>query len=407
MGSLLKIMTVSEQAYFKGGFFGFSGTGKTYTAALIAKGIHEMIGNKKPVAFYDTEVGSDYIFQSIFQPAGIALAVHKSRSFKQLIQFLDEAMAEDIQIVIVDSITHIWREFCEAYCKANKTKRLRFHDWAPLKEMWYQEFTTRYLNSPMHFIFCGRAGYEYDMEVTENGGYKEPVKTGTRLKAETETGYEASLLVEMERFRVPQNGVQQPRWQNRNFVHRAYILKDRFDLIDGKEFDNPTFEDFLPHVKALNIGGEHHSIDTKETSEELFPEGDTKWREKLRQKKIAIEELYGKIDDLWPGTSAVEKKLKRHFYQAVFGYVSKTRLEEKEKVEKVKFALDVAQQAEDWFKKQGIEDPDRMQEIVVEIKEEIEERGKELKEPEKEEPGPPKAEEVETPKQEGGNGLPF
>lgn len=62
--------------------------------------------------------------------------------------------------------------------------------------MWAQ-FTETFLNSKAHIILCGRAGNTSEYQEKEDGGKKELISTGTKMKAESEMGYEPSLLVEM------------------------------------------------------------------------------------------------------------------------------------------------------------------------------------------------------------------
>src|SRR4051812_32554365 len=48
--------------------------------------------------------------------------------------------------------------------RVNSTKkrsRLHFEDWGYLKSEW-RKFTDRFVNSQLHIIVCGRAGFEYD-----------------------------------------------------------------------------------------------------------------------------------------------------------------------------------------------------------------------------------------------------
>jgi hypothetical protein len=49
------------------------------------------------------------------------------------------------------------------------------------------------------------------------------------------------------------------------------VVKDRFDLIDGKVFENPTFEAFLPHIERLNLGGSQIGFDATRSSVGMFP----------------------------------------------------------------------------------------------------------------------------------------
>ena len=53
----------NEQAYLKCAIQGFAGSGKSFSAAMIAIGLHSYINSKKPVMFMDTETGSDYLLK--------------------------------------------------------------------------------------------------------------------------------------------------------------------------------------------------------------------------------------------------------------------------------------------------------------------------------------------------------
>ena len=150
---------------------------------------------------------------------------------------------------------------------------------------------------------CGRAGYEYDYFENE-GGKKELEKTGIKMKAENETGYEASLLVLMERHQELDNDTIKQQYRT------ATILKDRSREIDGKVFVNPKFKDFLPHINFLNLGGNQVGIDTTRTSEELIekPEKNSFYND--QQKKVALDEIDAVLNKHFPGSSTNEKKAK-------------------------------------------------------------------------------------------------
>ena len=177
---------IAQNAYLKAGILGFAGSGKTYTASLMAMGLHKYIGSKKPVTFMDTETGSDYRIKD-FEKNNIELLVSKSRSFAEMLNLIDEA--EKISdIMIIDSISAVWFDFMESFKKKKGRRFIQFQDWGILKPTWRLEFTdARYLNSKLHIIICGRAGYEYDYSADEDGR-KELHKTGTKMKAETEFG---------------------------------------------------------------------------------------------------------------------------------------------------------------------------------------------------------------------------
>lgn len=295
----------STQAYAKIGLLGFAGSGKTYTASLVAIGLMKLLkklelpeGNR-PAYFLDTETGSDWVIP-LFKKNGIALRSAKTRAFKDLLASVREAESEG-GILLIDSLTHFWRELCDAYMKRRKRQSLEFQDWAALKREW-GEFTDLLVNSKLHMIICGRAGYEYDYVDKDDGTDKKELrKTGVKMKAETETGFEPSLLVLMEReMDVATNEV----WRT------ATILKDRSTLLDGKVFRNPTAKDFLPHFKCLALGGDQLGVDIDRTSEELFSEesGETKWVRERRMKDICLDEIIEELNKFHPGTSGEAKK---------------------------------------------------------------------------------------------------
>lgn len=327
--SLLK-PAMNQTAYLKAGILGFAGSGKSYTASDMAIGLSKTLGDRKPVAFFDTETGSDYLIPK-FKEAGVELLVAKTRTFSDLLMFMREAEAS-CSVAIIDSISHVWTELLEAYtAKLRRRNGLMFSDWGPIKQEW-RGFTDAYLNSKMHVILCGRAGYEYDMETNE-AGKKELIKTGTKMKAETEMGYEPSLLLEMERVNADDKHTTGKR---SGWIHRCYVLKDRTDRMNGEAIDNPSYESFAPVVSFLNIGGEHVGIDRSRSSEGLFdnPEGRSDRKRRLDVLLELIPDAFVRADI--GGTSAVAKRAQVEACMACFGTSSWTaiksqRLEEIEK----------------------------------------------------------------------------
>lgn len=276
----------NTQAYLKMGLMGLAGSGKTFSAAHTAIGLISYLRERKlpegdrPVYFADTETGSSYV-KHHFDKAKIKLRTAKTRAFVDLVSMVNEAEKE-AGLLMIDSITHFWREFTESYAKKRNRTRLEFQDWNYLKTEWGR-FTDRFVNSHLHIVMCGRMGYEYDF-FTDDDGKKQLEKTAVKMKAETETGYEPSLLVWMERAMD----------MKEQKVHReAHILKERFDIIDGMTFKNPTFETFLPHIKLLNLGGEQVGIDSSRTSEGSIPgiEGKADWQVQKEQKIITLEKV--------------------------------------------------------------------------------------------------------------------
>ncbi len=270
-----------QVAYLKAGIFGFGGSGKTFTSVKILIGICKSQGKKK-IAFFDTETGSDYIGK-LFKDGGIELVVFKGRAFKDLLCVMREAESDtEIGGLVIDSISHVWRELMDSYIKRlNRKNGLFFSDYKPLKGEW-QQFTDLYLNSKLHIMMCGRAGFEYENEKNEETGRTDLIKTGTKMKVEGEMGYEPSLLLEMERERNP---------GGQGWKHVCVVLKDRFNIMNGKEIVNPDYKDFLPFLSCLNLGGEHIGVDVTRNSEDLFDSQDHSYTKRAKMKEIILEDI--------------------------------------------------------------------------------------------------------------------
>ena len=198
----------NTQAFLKAGFMGFAGDGKTYTATKLAIGLINLmrergldIGNL-PAFFLDTETGSDWV-QPQFEAANIELHTAKTRAFVDLVSAVEDAEA-NASILLIDSISHFWRDLTDSYVEKKGKKYIEFQDWAWLKKEWGR-FTDLFVNSKCHIVLCGRAGFEYDF-FERDDGKKELLKTGVKMKAETETGYEPSLLVLMSKHRNIETG---------------------------------------------------------------------------------------------------------------------------------------------------------------------------------------------------------
>jgi len=281
----------SEACFLKMGFYGSNGSGKTYTASLVAIGLHKLIKSKKPIFFLDSETGSDYVLP-LFQKEKIELRVAKSKAFSDLLLAVDTA-EKDGSILIADSVSHHWDELIESYKRKKNLKRLFMHHWGDIKPTW-REFSGKYVTSKLHIIICGRSGDVWQ-DIDDGDGVKELKKVGTRMRVERELGYEPSLLVEMEKV------IKSSGW-----THRALIEKDRFDVMNFKHFDDPKFEDFLPHIQKLNLGGKHRALDVTRDSQEMF-DSENDGNSKFRKMKILTEKVQNAVYRAYPGQAKEDK----------------------------------------------------------------------------------------------------
>lgn len=315
-----------NQSYLKSGFLGLQGSGKTFTAADIAVGLHNLLkdrglpGGHGKVYMVDSETGSNWLAENM-KRNGIELQVDQTRAFATLLEDMDQ-VARVNGILIIDSITHFWQELIKAYMAKKPEwarKRITFDDWGKIKQEW-APFTERYLTHPSHILMLGRQGYEYSHYEDEDGK-KQIEKSGVKMKGETETGYEPSLLVLMQREQeMDENG------KMLRVIRTATVLKDRSNQMDGAIIENPTFKSFLPHISTLNLGGDMSAFDPKEGSEHLFiDEGERTRLHNIR--KIALEELKQAMLKAYPSQSAADKQGKFELLEQIFQTRSWTLVE--------------------------------------------------------------------------------
>lgn len=323
-----------KMSYLKMGIFGFSGAGKTRTATDCALGLHKhlKLPGDSPVAMYDTEDGSHYVIEN-FKKAGIKFMTEDSRSFNDLMAFIPAALKAGAQIVVIDSITHVWTNLQETYKKEKGVTRLYFQDWGPIKAKW-QTFLNLFMSSPLHIFLCGRAGYEYE-NYENDEGKKELAKVGTKMKVEGDFSYEPSLLLEMSRIRPDdtisikalglQDQVKKIKTVNTKWLHVGEVLKDKTDSINGSNILYPKFTDFLLPLEKLNIGGTHRPIDETEQKPGVF-ERDESYSKKQKA-EILLEEIESEIISICGASRSNEaQKAKIELMRNVFGTGSWTQV---------------------------------------------------------------------------------
>ena len=325
----------NQTAFGKVGIYGDAGSGKTFTASCMAIGLHKFAECKKPIAFFDTEPALSYVLP-LFKAAGIEVLCYESRSLADLMKFMAEAEKE-CSVVIIDSITHVWRDVQKSYIdKLNESRKnqrksplqkLEFQHWATIKDVWAQ-FTDKYLSSKVHVILCGRASSIYDYQVNDATGKKELITNGTKMATEKELGYEPSLLIEMIKHR-----------ENGKIINRALVEKDRYNFLNGDEIDfTPhkgadinkilsVFERFEPHFKHLNLKGTHYDSLNQSNSQDLYPDLEyDDWPTEQKQREIWCEEIDGLMQKYYPGRTTAEVKAKSELIENFFNTHSWTKV---------------------------------------------------------------------------------
>lgn len=315
-------------AYLKAGFMGKPGSGKTLTASLLALGLVRHMREvgapnaDKPVFFYDTETGSNFVIKH-FNKMGVELKQARTRLFADLVTAVKVA-EQEASVLIIDSITHPWQELQESYLKKKQRSFLQIDDWSFLKgPHGWKQFSDLYVNSKLHIVMAGRVSDETE-QYTDDNGKRQFEKVGTKMKTETDTGYEPSLLVLMER---------EENLRTHDITHTAKVMKDRTMTLDGKEFHfSGHFDDgnelptkvlvdqvwtaFSKHVADLNLGGKHLGIQTTGDSTHIIKTEKRDWQP--TQRLIVLDEIKDLFTMHVPGQTAADKQrrvvlLRNHF----------------------------------------------------------------------------------------------
>lgn len=310
--------------FLKMGFFGGTGTGKTFTAAkVLSQFIAEYLPGKQ-LAMFDTEPAAGYVAPMVKKITGKDLLAIHSRQLSDLLAFAD-LCKEEGHIALLDSATHPWRQLCSDFLVAKKsrvkaaggnpeTTKLSLSDWNPIKDIWNQ-FTEKYCFDPVHWCISGREGDVWE-EVTDDEGNDSMQKTGVKMKTETETGYEPALLVQMIL---------------RDDKHIAVIKKDRFGTMQAGLMSKaePDIEFFRPFLNALDLNG--NGIERSTTPSPFGIESGKNWETLKAERDGLLENIKDDLVLALPGQDAESKKKKVQALRDAFGTSSWTELEKDEK----------------------------------------------------------------------------
>ena len=364
---------VNNNPFIKIGIMGFAGDGKTTTAAMIAIGIHKKIKSKKPIAFYDTEKSARLLLP-LFQKEKIEVQTDENRSLIALKQDIDWCVAGGSDILIIDSMTHIWTTFVNTYKKQKNKSMLTMYDWGILKTMWYYQFSEQFVNANIHIVFTGRSGYEYENEEVqgEDGKVRKEInKTGVKMKVEGETAYEPDIFVFMEK-------IQDILSSKKKIYRIATVLKDRTRTIDGLVLNQdgkkkgPDFNDFLPAINVALANGVEKTAHEKIVDN--FDSAETKQHFQKVEREKLISDVEGVFSLMDLGTGAKDKQFKTYLLKNVYAVLSIERLSELSNETLLKgvkllehFASDYSAYVKNCAEGNVQVDPNRVDEIFKEI----------------------------------------
>lgn len=316
-----------EQSAIKMGCYGPSGSGKTFTALLFAEGLAKASG--KRIAFIDTERGTDFYVQHVkdrkVHPDAFDIDTLYTKSITDVLEAVKSLDPSEYAVVVIDSITHIWEAARLAYAgKETKAGTIPFHAWGKIKKP-YKDLINILLSSPMHVIFCGRQGNEFE-EDEESGELK---KVGVKMKAEGETPYEPHILIRMESVKNA---------KDRSATITAFAEKDRTGVLAGRTIEWPGFDNVIKPILSL-LGDTQAKIESEdETSakdaERLSEEEKHRIQEseKTLGKFRARFKLCDTMEELKKISAEITPELKKTMTQADVAELRDAYLEAEERV---------------------------------------------------------------------------
>ena len=219
-----------QRALLRQALFGPSGSGKTFTALRIATGM----GGK--IAFIDTERGSASKYADRFDFDVLELPGFDIDTYVDAINAA--AASGQYPNLIIDSLSHGWKELLDEIDKLAKTK-YRGNTWSAWSEGTPKQsrLVNAILNYPGHVIATMRTKTEWTTEVTQNGKSK-PVRVGLAPEQGKGIEYEFDLLVEL------------------TTDHIATVIKDRTGKFQDKIIEKPGESFGAELVAWLNDGAE-------------------------------------------------------------------------------------------------------------------------------------------------------
>lgn len=201
--------------------FGASGSGKTKSALRIAVGIANTL--KKRIAVIDSEYESASLYADEYDFDTVSLEGDKS--IETYTKYLKEVSNNnEYGVVIIDSLSHAWKELLEDVEKLAKTKYNgnTFRAWGEGTPK-QQKLIHAILSCKCHVIATMRSKTEWVME-SDNNGKPKPTRVGLTPEQGKGIEYEFTMLMEI----TPE--------------HYANIIKDRSGKFQDKMFEKPNEE---------------------------------------------------------------------------------------------------------------------------------------------------------------------
>ena len=228
---------------------GASGSGKTYSALRLARGL---VGPEGRVAVVDTENKSASLYSDRFkfevcnvEPREYQYnggrQTMKSFNAADFTNAVNAAISAKYDVLIIDSASHAWEATLDAKTRLDAGGGNSFTNWGAAGNLW-KNVVSSILQAPIHVIACFRSKTEYVLETSETGKVV-PRKFGLAPVARDGAEYEFSTWFDVDR------------------QHVASTSKDRTGLFaEPAIITEGTGESFARWLKTLDATTENNTI---------------------------------------------------------------------------------------------------------------------------------------------------
>lgn len=197
------------------GIAGVSGSGKTYTALKMARG---MVSKPSEIGFLDTENKRGSLYADILDGPFMIGDLYAPFSPKRYSDAIKEFQEAGVKALVIDSVSHEWEGEggCDDIAQAPLLAGKKMANWIGAKRQ-HKSFMNTLLYCPMPVIVCIRAREKTDFKNPDK-----PVSLGLQPICEKNFMFEmtASMLIENE-------------GKNQRFLKMPHFLKNIFGDGDG------------------------------------------------------------------------------------------------------------------------------------------------------------------------------
>ena len=151
-----------RKAYIKLAITGTAGSGKTYSALLLARGL---VGKKGRIAVIDTENNSSTLYDTLTDFDQCELKPRAGGSFhhQDFSDAIKEAEAAGYDCVIIDSASHLWQAILDLKQTMDDSKPSQsFGNWAKAGKD-FNAVLQKMLQCNMHVIACIRVKMKHEL----------------------------------------------------------------------------------------------------------------------------------------------------------------------------------------------------------------------------------------------------